>query len=95
MPTARSEPAAVRVTVLPLDVVAVVAVVAVVGAAGAGVVRVGVRTTVLGALRAGVVVLGAAVAGAGATVGDGTSFSAGCALVSALAICRSRFKVVS
>ena len=67
MPSARSEPPDVRVTVLPLDVVPVVG-------AREGVVRTGVRTT--GLLDDDV--LGAVAAGAGATVVPaGTSLSAG------------------
>jgi hypothetical protein len=79
---------------LPLDVVAVVG-------AGAGAGRVGVRTTAppddlrggaetLGVLL-GTVVVGAVVG----AVAAGTSFNAGCAAVSAFAICRSRLRLVS
>src|SRR5688572_25898963 len=83
-PTARSDPPDVRVTVLPLEVVAVVG-----AGAGAGVTRAGVRTTVPLDLRAGARVRGAGVGdtGVGVTaVPAGTSCSAGCTEVSAFAI---------
>ena len=93
VPTARSVPPPVfRVTVLPLDVVDVVG-------AGAGARRTGVRTTVppdrLVVVDRGAGACGAGAAGAGATVPAGMSFNAGCAAVSAFAICKSRLSAVS
>jgi hypothetical protein len=97
VPSALSEPAPVRVTVLPLDVVPVVGCEEVRVGAGVRVVVVAGRLVV--DVRGAEVVgrgAGAVVAGAGdGVVATGTSFSVGCAAVSALASWMSRLRDVS